>query len=117
MTSRDMRAAVERLMTDPEFARRAYEEPEKVLPVEYDLDPAQWQAVHRALVAEVDEADDADEAKAEVAGFQVVDWSGREDFPHLLDLVSPRDAATGQATGRRLHKPITITKEWGKPSP
>jgi type VI protein secretion system component Hcp len=47
MTSKDMRAAVERLMTDPEFAQHAYEDPEKVLPIEYDLDPAQWQAGKR----------------------------------------------------------------------
>jgi hypothetical protein len=105
MTSKDMRAAVERLMTDPEFARRAYEEPDKVLPIEYDLDPAQWQAVHRALVAEVEDVDD------EVAGFQMLDWTGRQDFPHLMDLVSPRDIAAGQASGRRQHKPIAIWDE------
>jgi type VI secretion system secreted protein Hcp len=29
---------------------------------------------------------------------------------------SPRDPATGQATGRRQHKPITIIKEWGAAS-
>jgi type VI secretion system secreted protein Hcp len=31
--------------------------------------------------------------------------------------LSPRDAASGQATGKRQHKPITITKEWDKSSP
>ncbi|MGA3323712.1 MAG: type VI secretion system tube protein Hcp [Terriglobia bacterium] len=30
---------------------------------------------------------------------------------------SPRDAASGQASGKRQHKPITITKEWGPSSP
>jgi type VI secretion system secreted protein Hcp len=30
---------------------------------------------------------------------------------------SPRDAATGQASGRRQHKPILITKEWDAASP
>ena len=30
---------------------------------------------------------------------------------------SPRDAATGQASGKRQHKPIKITKEWGAASP
>jgi type VI secretion system secreted protein Hcp len=29
----------------------------------------------------------------------------------------PRDAASGMATGKRMHKPITITKEWGASSP
>ncbi|HVN53727.1 MAG TPA: type VI secretion system tube protein TssD [Anaerolineaceae bacterium] len=30
---------------------------------------------------------------------------------------SPRDAANGQATGKRQHKPLTIYKEWGVISP
>jgi len=30
---------------------------------------------------------------------------------------SPRDAASGQASGKRMHKPITITKEWGPATP
>jgi type VI secretion system secreted protein Hcp len=30
---------------------------------------------------------------------------------------SPRDPATGQATGKRHHKPITVFKEWGVVSP
>jgi hypothetical protein len=97
MTSKDTRAAVERIKGDPEFAQRAYEEPEAVLPVEYDLDPAQWQAVHRALAADVDSEDE------DVAGFVALDWSSRQFFPNLDLLISPRDAATGQATGRRQH--------------
>lgn len=32
------------------------------------------------------------------------------------ELVSPRDAATGQSTGKRLHKPIRIQKAWGPAS-
>jgi|SRR6516225_5127743 type VI secretion system secreted protein Hcp len=32
-------------------------------------------------------------------------------------VTSPRDAATGQAKGKRQHKPIVITKEWGAASP
>jgi type VI secretion system secreted protein Hcp len=30
---------------------------------------------------------------------------------------SPRDAASGLATGKRIHKPVTFTKEWGASSP
>jgi len=30
---------------------------------------------------------------------------------------SPHDAATGQASGKRQHKPLTIVKEWGVVSP
>jgi type VI secretion system secreted protein Hcp len=33
------------------------------------------------------------------------------------NVVSPRDAATGQASGKRQHKPITIVKEWDAASP
>jgi type VI secretion system secreted protein Hcp len=33
------------------------------------------------------------------------------------EVTSPRDAATGQASGKRQHKPVTITKEWGAASP
>lgn len=33
------------------------------------------------------------------------------------DVVSPRDLATGMATGKRQHKPVMITKEWGAASP
>jgi type VI secretion system secreted protein Hcp len=33
------------------------------------------------------------------------------------EITSPRDAATGQATGKRIHKPFTITKEVDKSSP
>ena len=30
---------------------------------------------------------------------------------------SPRDSASGQASGKRMHKPVTITKEWGPSTP
>ncbi|NWJ47446.1 MAG: type VI secretion system tube protein Hcp [Chloroflexi bacterium] len=32
-------------------------------------------------------------------------------------ITSPRDAASGLATGKRLHKPISFTKEWGAATP
>ena len=32
-------------------------------------------------------------------------------------VISPRDAASGQASGKRMHKPFTIVKEWGAASP
>jgi type VI secretion system secreted protein Hcp len=32
-------------------------------------------------------------------------------------VTSPRDMATGQASGKRQHSPIVITKEWGATSP
>lgn len=33
------------------------------------------------------------------------------------EITSPRDVATGMASGKRQHKPITFTKEWGASSP
>ncbi|MEO5641004.1 MAG: hypothetical protein ABIQ98_04470 [Sphingomicrobium sp.] len=32
-------------------------------------------------------------------------------------VISPRDLATGQASGKRMHKPFVVTKEWGASSP
>lgn len=32
-------------------------------------------------------------------------------------IYAPRDVATGQASGKRMHKPMTITKEWGATTP
>ena len=32
-------------------------------------------------------------------------------------VTGPRDAASGQATGKRMHKPFTIVKEWGAATP
>ena len=34
-----------------------------------------------------------------------------------METTSPRDVATGQATGKRTHKPIVITKAWDAASP
>jgi type VI secretion system secreted protein Hcp len=34
-----------------------------------------------------------------------------------MGVVAPRDAATDEATGRRLYRPVVITKEWGPSSP
>jgi type VI secretion system secreted protein Hcp len=33
------------------------------------------------------------------------------------EVTSPRDLATGQASGKRMHKPFVITKEWDAASP
>ena len=42
-------------------------------------------------------------------------WIGVYGFHH--EIVSPRDAASGLATGKRQHKPLTITKEIDKSTP
>jgi type VI secretion system secreted protein Hcp len=44
----------------------------------------------------------------------------RDTIPLLdyhYEVQAPRDVATGQATGRRMHKPLVITKEWGAATP
>jgi len=59
-----------------------------------------------------------------VAGFAcltlaaVAQSSGsKEQAPTAAPVVSPRDAASGQATGKRMHKPITVTAEAGMDAP
>jgi type VI secretion system secreted protein Hcp len=59
------------------------------------------------------------ETQGEIKGS--VTQAGREDsimvigFSH--EVVAPRDAASGLPTGKRQHKPVTITKELDKSSP
>lgn len=43
------------------------------------------------------------------------DWIEGLEFGY--EIVSPRDAATGQSAGKRQHKPCSIVKEWGPASP
>lgn len=49
--------------------------------------------------------------------FQGSDGPMMEIISFSHEIVSPRDAASGLPTGRRQHKPITITKEIDKASP
>ena len=50
-----------------------------------------------------------------------VTQKGREDSIMVIavdhEIVSPRDPASGLPTGKRMHKPFTITKELDKSSP
>jgi type VI secretion system secreted protein Hcp len=50
-----------------------------------------------------------------------VTQKGREDtimvHAYTHEIVTPRDAASGLPTGKRMHKPLTITKEIDKSSP
>lgn len=43
------------------------------------------------------------------------EWTAGIAFEHQVQ--SPRDVATGRATGKRQHTPLAITKEWGAASP
>ena len=59
------------------------------------------------------------ETQGEIKGS--VTQSGREDSIMVIgfnhEVVSPRDAASGLPTGKRQHKPVTITKEVDKATP
>lgn len=59
------------------------------------------------------------ETQGEIKGS--VTQSGREDSIMVIgynhEIVSPRDAASGLPTGKRQHKPLTITKEIDKSTP
>lgn len=50
-----------------------------------------------------------------------VEQAGREGLIQVVsmshEVISPRDAASGLPTGKRQHKPLTITKEIDKSSP
>lgn len=58
-------------------------------------------------------------AQGEIKGS--VTQSGREDSIMVIafnhEVVAPRDPASGLPTGKRQHKPITVTKEIDKSSP
>ena len=75
-----------------------------VLPIEFDLDPSQWQAVHRALVADVEDAND-------VTGFQLGEW-GTVAFIHLDELASSGQAppVIHKIPGRLKWSPITLKR-------
>jgi hypothetical protein len=46
-----------------------------------------------------------------------LDCVGGELKAAQYSIVSPRDASSGQATGKRMHKPLKIVKEWEAATP
>jgi hypothetical protein len=62
------------------------------------------------------QADDLDgDGLADDAVLKLVCAAGR--LANASYIVSPRDAASGMATGRRQYAPVKIVKEWGAASP
>ena len=55
--------------------------------------------------------------KSEVTGPNVPLGGGIEAVGYAYEVSAPRDQATGQATGKRRHGPVSVTKEWGAASP
>jgi hypothetical protein len=46
-----------------------------------------------------------------------LDCAGGELRAAQYTIMSPRDASSGQASGKRMHKPMKIVKEWGPATP
>ena len=62
------------------------------------------------------QADDLDgDGKADDAVLKLVCSTGQ--LTSASYIVSPRDSATGMATGRRQYAPVKFVKEWGAASP
>lgn len=56
------------------------------------------------------------DGRADEAYLKIVCADGVLKEAHYT-IKSPRDSASGMASGKRMHKPITITKEWGAATP
>ena len=65
----------------------------------------------RVQAADLDGDGVADEAVVKLA------CDGGSVSSSSYQIVSPRDVATGQSSGKRMHKPFVITKEWGAAPP
>ena len=119
----NLKAAVDRIFADPDFARRVYEDPESTLVGECGLNDDDVRAVHAALAADVGEARDE---VADVAAFDIVKTpsppSGPVPIPYpnlglLASAAAVRDAASGKTSGRRQFGSIKIVKESDASSP
>lgn len=59
-----------------------------------------------------------EDAKGQIKGSGTGKWAGWIPVENATyDVSSPRDAQSGLATGKRMHKPFTITKEQDMSSP
>ena len=90
--------------------------------VEIEVDRVAWGSTRAKGKVEhewkVEEGESAAPAPGGGAKFGAVSGAHRDDAPSgARSVTSPRDAASGQATGRRTHKPVTFTKEWGSATP
>jgi len=56
MSDKGIDACVEKLLADPEYAKRALKEPEQTLTADHDLDPGEWRSIHWALKQDVEDS-------------------------------------------------------------
>lgn len=102
----NLKAAVDRIFADPDFARRVYEDPELTLGGECGLDDDDVRAVQAALAADVAAARDE---VGDVAAFDILKTPGPPSgpvpipYPNLSSLAAAaaRDVSRGRASGRR----------------
>jgi hypothetical protein len=53
MSDKGIDAAVDRILKDPEFAKRVLSDPEKTLTREFDLEWGEWRSIHWSLLQDV----------------------------------------------------------------
>ena len=95
MTTQAVREAAERIMADREFARRVYDAPDSDPPIGgYDLDPGEWQAMQRAVTADVETA------RGEVAGYSF-SWDALDI--NFANVEAMADAAKGKGGKASFH--------------
>lgn len=76
MSDEAIDAAVARITSDPEYARKVLESPKETLTSEFDLAEGEWRSIHWVLVEDVHEA-----TEAEVTGFGMS--PGQVDFGNV----------------------------------
>src|SRR4051794_29475106 len=106
MTTEALDTAVERIVSDPELARRLYEGDAGVDAAGLGLDPGELERGRAALVADVDAS------SGEVTGFDAGAWPNIE-FTQLSALTSTAKRAGGKVSPGE----IVITKTVDKSSP
>ena len=76
-----------------------------------------WIPLTGAQIGDLDGDGVPDLASATPAAPATTATQGRTAKPATSQPQTPREQASGMATGKRMHKPLTITKEWDASSP
>jgi hypothetical protein len=78
MSDKGIDSAVERILRDPEFAKRVFRDPERTLTREFDLEWGEWRSIHWSLLQDVAEAVDFGRVKFDLVR-QIPRVKGRFD--------------------------------------
>jgi hypothetical protein len=101
MTIEVLQTAIERIGSDPELARRIYEDAAVIEELELDLDQDEIEAVHQALAVDIQNC------LGEVTAFSELDWASIT-FPQLEAL--PAEKRAGKVQLPRLNMTHYIDK-------